>query len=222
MLKLRLPAMSAAATAPAARLLATTSLSRAVWGTARSRVVSGALETGVRSRTMRIRPLTTRARPALARRLRASPVGGCASALLLMGGYVATGGVGGGQVARACYTGREEDCATTWARIEEAIAKGEPVLLSKTSCGYCVRVKRVLDSLGVRKKVKVFELDYCSPEDSGEVQKETHHRYGIFTVPQFYLGGEFVGDSQQVTSLYQDGSLEKRLRDAGLLDEPAE
>mmetsp|Transcript_16384 Transcript_16384/g.57341 ORF Transcript_16384/g.57341 Transcript_16384/m.57341 type:complete len:200 (-) Transcript_16384:181-780(-) len=158
-------------------------------------------------------------RLATAAAARAPPSGGSArgdrassSRRVVQGGAAMAfaGGVAVAARARAMSSAAASAAEDPWAEVSKAIEAGGPVLISKTTCGYCARVKRVLADMGVWDRVRVFELDY-ELDRGASVQRNTASLYGISTVPQLYVGGRLVGDSQDVMEAWQSGELETLL-----------
>ncbi len=99
-------------------------------------------------------------------------------------------------------------------RIESEIA-GNPVMLYMKGnamfpqCGFSARVVQILTQLKV-------------PFGTANVLEDPELREGIKafsnwpTVPQLYVGGEFVGGCDIVTEMYQSGELETLLADKGV------
>ena len=84
--------------------------------------------------------------------------------------------------------------------------KGTPVF---PQCGFSARVIQILTHMGV-------------PFQSANVLEDDELREGIKsfsqwpTIPQLYVKGEFVGGCDIVTEMFQDGELEKLLKDSGV------
>ena len=76
-------------------------------------------------------------------------------------------------------------------------------------CGFSARVVQILSHLKV-------------PFQTANVLEDAELREGIKafsnwpTVPQLYVGGEFVGGCDIVTEMYQSGELETLLADKGI------
>ncbi|KAL3748207.1 hypothetical protein ACJRO7_009443 [Eucalyptus globulus] len=85
------------------------------------------------------------------------------------------------------------------------------VVFSKTYCGYCQRVKRLLTQLGV--SYKVVELD--KEGDGDVVQSALADWTGLRTVPNVFIGGNHIGGCDSVTEKHQAGQLVPLLRSAG-------
>jgi len=108
------------------------------------------------------------------------------------------------------------------------------MIYSKTYCPYCSRAKALFEQLNV--EVKVAELDvigagwerHCrslllltpnpspSTEDGSEVQKALKVITGSGTVPQIFVGGEFLGGCSEVTALHQSKQLLPKLDKVGV------
>jgi monothiol glutaredoxin len=84
--------------------------------------------------------------------------------------------------------------------------KGTPMF---PQCGFSARVIQILSHMGV-------------PFKSANVLEDDELREGIKsfsqwpTIPQLYVKGEFVGGCDIVTEMFQDGELEKLLKDSGI------
>jgi len=82
-------------------------------------------------------------------------------------------------------------------------------------CGFSARVVQILSHLNV-------------PFATANVLEDAELRDGIKqfsnwpTIPQLYVGGEFVGGSDIVTEMFQSGELETLLSDKGVVHKAAE
>ena len=99
-------------------------------------------------------------------------------------------------------------------RINSDISSNKVMLYMKgnamcAQCGFSARVVQILTHLGV-------------PFQSANVLEEPELREGIKefsqwpTVPQLYVGGEFVGGCDIVTEMFQSGELETLLEEKGV------
>jgi len=84
--------------------------------------------------------------------------------------------------------------------------KGTPVF---PQCGFSAQVVQVLSLLGVKFK----SFDVLSDDDLRQGIKEFSNWP---TVPQLYIGGEFVGGCDIVREMYQSGELAQMLKDKGI------
>ncbi len=99
-------------------------------------------------------------------------------------------------------------------RIQSEVAASPVMLYMKgdamfPQCGFSARVVQILSHLKV-------------PFQTANVLEDPELREGIKafsnwpTVPQLYVGGEFVGGCDIVTEMYQSGELETLLADKGI------
>ena len=86
--------------------------------------------------------------------------------------------------------------------------KGTP---TKPQCGFSLQAVRILNAVGVDfSSVNVLEYPAV---------REAVKQYSDWpTIPQLYVGGEFVGGCDLMTSMYQDGQLEKLFREKKLVN----
>ncbi len=84
--------------------------------------------------------------------------------------------------------------------------KGTPVF---PQCGFSAQVVQVLSLLGVKFK----SFDVLTDDDLRQGIKEFSNWP---TVPQLYIGGEFVGGCDIVREMYQNGELAQMLNDKGI------
>ena len=84
--------------------------------------------------------------------------------------------------------------------------KGTPVF---PQCGFSARVVQILGHVGVPfKGVKVLE--------DAEIREGIKAYTNWPTVPQVYVGGEFVGGCDIMMEMYQSGELQALLKDKGI------
>ncbi|KAJ1448266.1 thioredoxin-like protein [Pelagophyceae sp. CCMP2097] len=138
-----------------------------------------------------------------------------------VGAHVARGG------AVRALSGSHSDFETTQRRLvptdEEGIKKmiGEQVTENKVmlymkgtpeapQCGFSQQVVRILHATGV-KFSSVNVLEDVAIREGVKAFSEWP------TVPQLYVGGEFVGGCDIVTSLFQSGELDEALKKSGAL-----
>ncbi len=86
--------------------------------------------------------------------------------------------------------------------------KGSP---SSPQCGFSANAAGILQSYGVR---EIPHFDVLSDPDVRQGVKD----YSDWpTIPQLYIGGEFVGGSDILTELHQSGELRGLLQKAGAI-----
>ena len=97
-------------------------------------------------------------------------------------------------------------------RIADTVAKNRIVLFMKGTpqfpqCGFSSRVVQILDACGA-------QFESVNVLSDMEV-REGIKRYSNWpTIPQVYIDGEFVGGSDILISMYQNGELQSKLNPA--------
>lgn len=101
-------------------------------------------------------------------------------------------------------------------KLIEKQVKENPVMLymkgtpQQPQCGFSLQTVRVLNAVGVDFS-SVNVLEYPAIREGVKMYSDWP------TIPQLYVNGEFVGGCDIVTSMYNDGELEKLLKEKNLL-----
>jgi len=95
--------------------------------------------------------------------------------------------------------------------IKDQVTKNRVVLYMKGSpdfpqCGFSANVVGILRACGVGDLYTVNVLE------EPEIRQGIKHFANWPTIPQLYVNGEFVGGSDILTEMYQDGELQKILQ----------
>ena len=95
-------------------------------------------------------------------------------------------------------------------KIHETVTWNPVVLYMKGSpqfpqCGFSARAVQILKACGVSTFVAVDVLA------DAEIRQGIKEYANWPTIPQLYVGGEFVGGSDIMTEMYQAGELQKQL-----------
>ena len=72
------------------------------------------------------------------------------------------------------------------------------------TCPYCMRAKRLLESLDI----PFQEVDLT---ESDALREELTERYKWRTVPMIMIGDEFIGGYDELAALHADGDLKKKV-----------
>jgi len=104
-------------------------------------------------------------------------------------------------------------------RIQQEVTENPVVLYMKGTpmfpqCGFSARVVQILMHMGVKfKGVNVLEDPSL---------REGIKQYANWpTIPQLYVGGEFLGGCDIVSEMFQSGELQQHLADKGIATQPA-
>lgn len=82
------------------------------------------------------------------------------------------------------------------------------VIFSKTSCCLCYTVKILFEELGVNPTV--YEID--QDPDCREIERALVRLGCTAPVPAVFIGGEFIGSTNEVMSLHLSGTLTHLVR----------
>ena len=100
------------------------------------------------------------------------------------------------------------------AVISDQVRQHQVVIFSKRSCSYCDAVKSVMaretqrlnrDDRCAVQEVSVVELD--DRPDGRDLQAALLRRTGVTTVPQVFVGSQFVGGAVDTARLANNGGL---------------
>ena len=94
-------------------------------------------------------------------------------------------------------------------RIKETVSSNRVVLFMKGTpqfpqCGFSSRAVQILEACGTRYETVNVLSDM-------EVREGIKHYSNWPTIPQVYIDGEFVGGSDILLSMYQNGELQSKL-----------
>ncbi|HEY9573247.1 MAG TPA: Grx4 family monothiol glutaredoxin [Pusillimonas sp.] len=100
--------------------------------------------------------------------------------------------------------------------IRETVTANPVVLFMKGTaqfpqCGFSGRAIQILKESGVTKLVTVNVLD------DDQVRQGIKDYSNWPTIPQLYVAGEFVGGSDIIAEMYENGELTTALKEAGAL-----
>jgi len=97
-------------------------------------------------------------------------------------------------------------------RIKQTVDSNRVMLFMKGNrdfpqCGFSGRAIQILQALGAQ-----FETADVLTDD--EIRQGIKEYSNWPTIPQLYIGGEFVGGSDIMMEMYENGELEKKLSEA--------
>lgn len=95
------------------------------------------------------------------------------------------------------------------ARVTELVAQHAVVMFSWVSCPYCVRAKKLLET--VTSDLQVHYLDKMGAEGDQLQAAIVQMTNGHDTVPAIWVKGTFVGGCSDVEGLHKQGKLAKML-----------
>jgi cysteine synthase A len=103
------------------------------------------------------------------------------------------------------------------AFVEKTIA-GEPVLMFALEwCEFCWAARKLFKAHGVPyRAVDLDSVAYQADDWGGRVRRAVGARVGAPTIPQVFIGGEWIGGAAEVFDAARSGALQAKLRAAGV------
>jgi len=104
--------------------------------------------------------------------------------------------------------------AETAAFVDELLtaAKQPVVLFALEWCEFCWSLRKLFAKLGMDyRAVDLDSVAYQAEDRGGRIRAELTRRNGSETIPQVYIGGEFIGGCTETLDACKDGSLQARL-----------
>lgn len=98
--------------------------------------------------------------------------------------------------------------ASKLQELDEIISSNRVVVFSKSWCPFCVKVKKLFESLNV--EFKAFEFDLMK-EDGSTLHEALIERYKQKTVPCVFINGNHVGGCDSTLKAHKDGKLTELL-----------
>lgn len=110
------------------------------------------------------------------------------------------------------------DAAAIRARLDGLIADNPVLMLSFTTCPFCIKAKEVLDA----KKTKYTVVELDTDPDGKAMRAEMGDLLGRTSVPAIWIGGQFVGGCNDgpmggVVKLNDSGELDSLLKGAAAI-----
>jgi cysteine synthase A len=91
------------------------------------------------------------------------------------------------------------------------------VMFSLEWCEFCGSVRKLFQKLGISfRSVDIDSESFRKDELGLRIRKALQARTGIFTIPQIFVGGEFIGGCVDVFDAVRSGELRKKLAQAGM------
>jgi cysteine synthase A len=105
------------------------------------------------------------------------------------------------------------------AFVAEAIADREQlvVMFALEWCEFCWSVRKMFAGYGIPyRSVDLDSVEFQQDDWGGKIRTALNARTGHRTIPQVFVGGEFVGGSTEVFDSLREGRLQKMLQGKGV------
>ncbi len=90
--------------------------------------------------------------------------------------------------------------------LNKRLEQAEVIIYTSTYCHFCGLAKSLLDVQGIR--FCEIDLDLEPPELAEKLKRKT----GLMSVPQIFVGGQFIGNYEDLVRLDKDNGLKRLLR----------
>jgi cysteine synthase A len=115
------------------------------------------------------------------------------------------------------------------AEIEEFVRgvledRARPVVMFAFEwCEFCWSVRKLFKKAGIDfRSVDIDSIEYQKDDRGGKIRAAVAARTGVVTIPQVFVGGQFVGGASEVFDGFKKGTLQKLLRANGVALEEGE
>jgi cysteine synthase A len=103
--------------------------------------------------------------------------------------------------------------------VDEATADPDnPVVMFALAwCEFCWSVRRMFAAYGIPyRSVDLDSVEYQEDDRGGKIRAALTARTGFQTIPQIFVGGEFVGGCTEAFDAWREGRLQQLLEEAGV------
>jgi cysteine synthase A len=91
------------------------------------------------------------------------------------------------------------------------------VLFALEWCEFCWSIRRMFTQCGIAyRSVNLDSVEYQQGDRGGKIRVALNARTGITTIPQIFVGGEFIGGCTDVFAAWRSGALQRRLLQHGV------
>jgi cysteine synthase A len=96
--------------------------------------------------------------------------------------------------------------------------KENPVVLFAFEwCEFCWSVRKLFKKCGIPyRSIDIDSVDYQKDDRGGKVRAAVAARTGSVTIPQIFVGGQFIGGASEVFDAFKAGHLQQLLADSGV------
>jgi cysteine synthase len=102
------------------------------------------------------------------------------------------------------------------AFVEKAVTDEPVVLFALEWCEFCWSVRKLFTAMSIKyRSVDLDSVAYQKGDMGGRIRQALKVRTGSGTIPQIFVGGEFVGGSTDIIGLATSGELQRRLSALG-------
>jgi cysteine synthase A len=102
------------------------------------------------------------------------------------------------------------------AFVDKALADNKVALFALEWCEFCWSVRKFFDKLGLAyRSIDLDSAAYQKDDWGGRIRAALREKTGCITIPQIFVGGEFVGGCSELFDAHNSGELQAMLDKAG-------
>jgi cysteine synthase A len=103
------------------------------------------------------------------------------------------------------------------AFVEEQVSRTPIAFFALEWCEFCWSVRKMLKALDIEyASVDLDSVDYQKDGWGGKIRAVLKERLGTPTIPQIFVGGEWIGGATEFMDAYNEGRLQKLFDKAGI------
>jgi cysteine synthase A len=103
--------------------------------------------------------------------------------------------------------------------VSEAISDDEypVVMFAHEWCEFCWSVRKMFAACEIPyRSIDLDSVEYQAGDKGRKIRSALNARTSVVTIPQIFVGGEFVGGCTEVFDAYKEGRLQAMLKDNGV------
>ena len=91
------------------------------------------------------------------------------------------------------------------------------VMFALEWCEFCWSVRRMFRELGIEyRSIDLDSVEYQRGNRGGDIRAALRHRLSSPTIPQIFVGGEYIGGATETFDAFNDGSLQQLMAEKGI------
>jgi cysteine synthase A len=108
-------------------------------------------------------------------------------------------------------------------RFVDDVVRNEPVVMFALEwCEFCWSVRKLFGRVGIQyRSVDLDSVEYQAGDRGGKIRAVLAQRTGAVTIPQIFVGGTHIGGCTELFNAWRDGSIQRRLAEAGVRHDAA-
>jgi cysteine synthase A len=107
--------------------------------------------------------------------------------------------------------------AAAAAFVERVIAEEPVVMFALEWCEFCWSVRKFFQHCDIPyRSIDLDSVEWQEDDQGGKVRAALNARTGMQTIPQVFVGGEFIGGCSETFDAFSEGTLQSRLEQAAV------